>query len=132
MPSEWLQFAGSLVAVALIVALVRALRLGEGSPLADEDAVRDAAREAVDGFEPVEVALDPGQGAALARDGAGRVLLLRAHGARTAARLLPPGGARLEAGALLVDPADRPFGTVSLHVDDPYSWLQAIGAGEKA
>ena len=88
---------------------------------------RAAAREALDGFEPVTVARDREGHAALLRDADDRLLLLRQHGTHFAGRLLgAEANARIEKGVLIVDCGERSYGTVRLDIADPETWRDAI------
>lgn len=110
-----LQLAGSLVAILLVFLLTRWLGLGGDVRIRDEDTARRLADEAVCGFDPVDVALDRAGIGALLRDGQGRVLLLRRHGAHFAARLVDdPAGVRLDRNFLTIATGDRWFGKVTL------------------
>lgn len=110
-----LQLAGSLVAILLVFLLTRWLGLGGDVRIRDEDTARRLADEAVCGFDPVDVALDRAGIGALLRDGQGRVLLLRRHGAHFAARLIDdPAGVRLDRNFLTIATGDRWFGKVTL------------------
>lgn len=126
-PPALLQFAGSLAAIAALAALAWWLKLGPARRLENEADARREASEAADDFEPVEIALDREGRAALLRDAAGRILLLRQHGTHFAGRVLTPAAkARIEAGALLVDTAEKRYGQVRLELEDPSAWLAHI------
>ncbi len=129
MTAQILQLGGSLVAIALIVLLVRWLGLGRDPLFGSDEAVREAADEAMSGFRPVAVIRDAKGRAALARGAHGRVTVLRPHGAHVAARLLGSGARTGYAdGVLTVDPQERCFGPVSLHTSEfeASAWMQAI------
>jgi hypothetical protein len=125
------QTAGSLVAILALAGLARWLKLG-GTPRLDSDeAVRRAAGEIEDGFAPVTAAYDAEGASALARDGAGRIMVIKRHGNRFAGRVLGPGAtARLDDQPgefnLVVDPGEPRFGTVFLTLPDPEAWADAI------
>lgn len=126
MGDAW-QLLLSLGAIGALVFLVRALRLGSGPAFADEDDVRHAASHVADDFLPADIALDKGGTAALLADRQGRVLVLRAHGAHVAGRLLSPlARARMEEGRLVIDPADPRFGPVRLDIPDAERWKTRI------
>jgi len=109
------QSVGSLLAILLVYALVRAFKLGDDVRIADEAEARALAEEARCGFAPVEVALDRARIGALLRNAAGEVMLVRRHGARFAARLLTSHvGARLDQGFLTLSTDDPHFGSVTL------------------
>ena len=128
-PPALLQFLGSLVAILLLAGLAYALRLGPAQCLADNQAARKAADEAVSGFDPVEIALDFDGTGALMRDAGGRILLLRQHGSHFAGRVLTSDAAvRRDGDALIVDTAEKQYGAVRLTIPDPSAWMQAIEA----
>ncbi len=98
-----------------LAGIARWLGLGGAPTLADEGEARDALRHIVPSFVPRETWLDTRGCSALLLDDAGRVALLRAHGARWAARVLPlPLDARVEDGRLLVPSGERMFGRLEL------------------
>jgi hypothetical protein len=121
------QTAGSLVAILALAGLAWWLKLG-GAPLLDNDeAVRRAAGEVEDGFLPIASACDAMGAAALARDAAGRIMVIRRHGNRFAGRVLSTAAsARLVSAALEVDPGEARFGKVSLAIPEAQAWADAI------
>jgi hypothetical protein len=126
-----LQTAGSLVAILVLAGLAWWLRLGGAPQLDSDEAVRCAAGEVEDGFEAISVARDAGGSAALAKDVAGRIMVIRRHGNRFAGRVLGPRASAAvaeQAGALhlVVDPAEARFGRVTLALPDPQAWAEAI------
>ncbi|SMQ69251.1 hypothetical protein SAMN06297468_1467 [Altererythrobacter xiamenensis] len=129
LPPALVQFLGSLIAILALAGIALWLKLGPTPRLSDEDEARAAADEAVSGFEPVEIGLDREGRGALLRDAEGRILLLRPHGTHFAGRLLSP-DARMatEGDVLLVDSAEKRFGTAQLTLDDPSAWMQALNA----
>ena len=127
LPPDLLRFAGSLVAILLLAGLAWSLKLGPQRKLDSDDAAREAAREALDGFEPVAVARDREGRAALLRDADDRLLLIRQHGSHFAGRLLGENAsARIEDGTLIVDSGERRYGAVRLAVADAEAWRDAI------
>ncbi len=129
LPPALLQFLGSLAAILVLAAIAWRLKLGPEPRLDDENAARRAADEAVSGFEPVAIGLDTEGRGALLRDAAGRVLLLRPHGSHFAGRLLSDrADARIEDGVLLVDTAEKRYGSARLELADAPAWMQAIEA----
>ena len=129
MQGQALQFLGSLAAILVLAALAWRMGLGPAPHLASEEEARSAAAEAIDGFDPSEIALDREGRAALLCDAAGRVLLLRGHGSHFAGRLLTPAAsAHLEGDSLLVDTAERRFGTARLAIAQPHAWVRRIEA----
>lgn len=126
-----IQTAGSLVAILALTALAWWMSLGSMPLLHDEDAVRSAAGEVEDGFVPVTCVCDAEGYAALARDGAGRIMVIRRHGNRFAGRVLGPRAkAELTFGRfgfrLVVDPGEARFGDVALAIPDAQAWAEAI------
>lgn len=115
------QTAGSLAAILALAGLAWWMKLG-GAPLLDtDDAVRRAASEVEDGFEPV----------AIARDGQSRFMVIKRHGNRFAGRVLD----RNAAATLNIDPVETLlvvrtgqtlFGDIYLEIDDPKAWADAI------
>lgn len=127
------QTAGSLVAILALTGLAWRMALGGQPLLRDEDAIRSAAGEVEDGFTPVACVCDAEGGAALARDGAGRIMVIRRHGNRFAGRVLGPRAkAELTVGRfgfrLVVDPGEARFGDVALAIPDAQAWADAINA----
>lgn len=113
------QFVASLGAILALAWLAHRLDLGGDERLRDENAARRLAGEALDGFEPVAIALDRAGIGALARDASGRVMLLRRHGAKWAARLLDSHAhRRLDRTFLTVATGERTFGAVTLDLGD--------------
>ena len=122
-----LQVAGSLAAIILLAAAVRALGLGGKPELTSETDVRDVAREVEDGFVCRRVSIARGGGGALARDPSGRIMLIKRHGNRFAGRILSRGAQiREEVDALIVDCGDARFGSQRMSLDDPGYWADAI------
>jgi hypothetical protein len=124
-----IQTAGSLVAILALAGLARWLKLGGAPQLDSAEAVTRAAGEVEDGFTPVATAHD-GK-AALARDAAGRIMVIKRHGNCFAGRVLGHGaGARLwrDLGkiALEVDSGEPRFGKVFLDIPDAETWADAI------
>jgi hypothetical protein len=126
-----LQTVGSLAAILLLAGLARWLRLG-GSPLLDnDDTVRRAAGEVEDGFAPVSIVRNPDGLAALVRDDAGRIMVIKRHGNRFAGRVLGPAArAAIKrdrgSAALEVDCGEARFGRVVLATPDADTWANAI------
>lgn len=115
--TELVILAGSVLAVAALVLASHQLGLGGEPRVRDEDHARELAAEALYGFQPVEIAIDKAGYGALLRDADGRVMLLRCHGAHFAGRLLDRGTqARLDRNFLVIAPADRFFGKVTLNL----------------
>lgn len=126
-----IQTAGSLAAILALAGLAWWMKLGGAPRLDSEEAVRRAAGEVEDGFTPVAHACDAEGAAALARDAAGRIMVIKRHGNRFAGRILGPqakAGVRNDLGhrALHVDSGERRFGAVFLDISAPETWAEAI------
>lgn len=133
LPPLMLQTAGSLAAILALAGLAWWLRLGGAPLLTDDDAVRRAAGEVEDGFNPVAIARDPSGTAVIARDAQGRIMVIKRHGNRFAGRMLTPAAkARLWTDfappTLEVDSGELWFRPVYLDVPDPEAWATAINA----
>ncbi len=122
-----LQFGGSLIAILLLAGLATLLRLGGKSTVADSAHLARIASEIEEGFEMAKGSISRGGQAALARDSAGRIMIIKRHGNKFAGRILG-GSARVteEVDALVVDPAESRFGTVRLSLADASYWADAI------
>lgn len=119
LPFLAIQLAISLVLILGVTLLAVRLGLGSDVRLKDEHDARDRARAALCGFEPVDLAMDRAGIGALLRDSAGRVMLLRRHGAEFAARLLDSHVfARLDRNFLTVGTGERHFASVTLDLGD--------------
>ncbi len=113
------QLVGSLVAILALAWVAHRLKLGGDDRIRSEDEVRALADEALQGFEPTEIAIDRAGMGALCRDGEGRVMLMRRHGSHWASRLLDSHShARLDQNFLTLATADRRFGSVTLDLGD--------------
>ena len=128
MPPELLQLAGSLIAILALAWIAARLGLGGDVRLRDEAQVRRLAEEAQFGFDPVATAIDRAGLAALVRDDQGRIMLLRRHGARFAARLLDSHAhVRLDRNFLVVGTGDRQFGQITLDLGPEASaWAASL------
>ncbi|MDP3676230.1 MAG: hypothetical protein Q8R44_14245 [Novosphingobium sp.] len=128
MIGQALQFGGSLAAILLLAWLARRLGLGGDPRLRDPDEARRLAGEALDGFEAQDVVLDRAGIGALLRDTSGRVMLLRRHGARWAARLLDGhAGVRLDRTFMTIATHDRTFGAITLDLgDQAQAWAGSL------
>ena len=121
MPLQFMaiQLAVSLVLILAVAWLARKLSLGSDVRLHNEEEARSLCRAAVCGFEPRELALDRAGIAALARDGDGRVMLLRRHGAQFAARLLDSHAfTRLDRNFLTIGSGERFFAPITLDLGE--------------
>ena len=129
LPPALLQFLGSLAAILALAGVAWWMKLGPQIRLSSEDEARDAANEAVDGFAAQDIALDSEGRGALVSDAAGRILLLRPHGTHLAGRILTSHAhATIEDGAIVVDTAERRYGTARLAITDPQAWVKRIEA----
>ena len=128
MIAQILQFGGSLAAILLLAWLAKRLGLGGDPRLRDPEDAKRLAGEALYGFEVQDVVLDRAGIGALLRDSAGRVMLLRRHGARWAARLLDGHtGVRLDRAFMTIATSDRTFGAVTLDLgDQAQAWAGSL------
>lgn len=125
------QTAGSLVAILALAGLAWWLKLGAAPRLDSAGAVARAAGEVEDGFAPASIACDAEGASALARDAAGRIMVIKRHGNRFAGRVLGPDAAAWVAGGQLeVVPGEVRFGTVFLSIPDAEAWADAINRVE--
>lgn len=91
---NWLLLGGSLLGVLALAGAARWLGLG-GDARLDEATARELIEE--QGFDATELVLDRAGLAALARDGQGRVTIVRRHGAHFVAHpVADTGSARLD------------------------------------
>ncbi len=112
---ELLKFGGSLAAVALLVLAGWKMGLGGDVRLRSEDEARALADAAICGFDATTVGLDRAGIGALLGDASGRVMLIRRHGARFAARLLDSHAhVRLDRNFLTIGTGEATFGRVTL------------------
>ncbi len=126
-PPLLLQFGGSLAAILVIYGLARLIGLGGKPRLSDDETVRLAASEVEDGFEAQRIAIGRDQKAALVKDDAGRMMIIKLHGNQFAGRILTnTAKVREEVDGLVVDCGETSFGTVRLSVTDPAIWADAI------
>ena len=115
--SDLIQLAGSLVAVLFVAWLVKRMGLGADPRIADAAHAIRLADEAETGFGGVEVARDRAGFAAIVRNAAGQMMLVRAHGNHFAARPVDAGVvARLDKNFLVLTTPDRTFGSVTLQL----------------
>jgi hypothetical protein len=122
-----LQTAGSLVAILALAGLAWWLKLGGGPLLDSAEVVQRAADEVEAGFTAIATAQDSRGLAALARDAAGRVMVIKRHGNRFAGRVLgAQARAEHDGTALAVDCGEARFGRVILDIPDPQAWAEAI------
>lgn len=112
---NWLVSGGALAAVLVlgIVALALRFRRSERTLVEEADALR-AADEAVAGFAALSAVIGSDGRAALVFGEDRRVVVLKAHGARIAARVIDWDAVRAIAGGMLVETNERRFGAVTL------------------
>jgi hypothetical protein len=109
------QLALSLVAVLLIAAIARWMKLGGDVRIRDEDQARLLADQAVCGFNSCEVVVDRAGIGALLKDAEGRQMLIRRNGAHFVGRLLDRDVvARLDRNFLTIGTGERTFGKITL------------------
>ena len=128
MDTQILVLGGSLAAILALAGIAWALRLGEPLRIDDPNHAKALAREADTAFAPAEAAVCEEGGAAIVADAAGRIMVLRRHGAHIAGRVLDPGAsARVEHGTLTVVPTDRTYGPVALKLSEhAQSWAARV------
>jgi hypothetical protein len=113
---NWVVLAGSLLAVLLLAGAAKAMGLG-GDVRLDQNAARRIAED--DGFVPVDVITDRAGIAAIARDAAGRHMLIRRHGVNFVTRILhQPLDARLDQKLLTLGTNEPAFGRITLDLGD--------------
>ncbi len=110
---NWIVFGASLAAVLALGGVAAWLRLGgtDASFTAPEEAMR-AAEEAITGFVALSAALGSDGRAALVFGEGMRVVVLKAHGARSAAREVVWRDVRATHEGMLVSTGERRFGQV--------------------
>jgi len=119
MLGQLLQLGGSLLGILFLGLVCRKLGLGEDVRISSPEEARRLAGEALCGFEATDLVLDRAGIGALLRDGQGRVMLLRRHGAMFAARLLDSHAfARLDRNFLTIGTGESTFGKVTLDLGD--------------
>lgn len=125
---QLIQMGGSVVAILALAFICARLGLGGDVRIASEEEARQLARAALCGFEPEDLALDRAGIGALLRDRQGRVMLLRRHGAKFAARLLDNhASARLDRNFLTLGTDERWFGRITLDLGDKaQSWASSL------
>lgn len=111
-----MKFAGSLLAVLGIAWLVRRMELGTDYERIRDDAHAIAlAEEAECGFGGVAADVDAAGYGAIVRNAEGRMMLVRVHGNRFAARRIDTSfTARLDRNRLWLQSGERSFGSVEL------------------
>jgi hypothetical protein len=128
MTAQLLQLGVSLLAILALAWMARWLQLGSDVRLKHEAEARQLAEAALPGFKAEALALDRAGIGALLRDGDGRVMLLKRHGAHFAARLLGShANARLDRNFLTIGTGERTFGSLTLDLGDKaQSWASSL------
>jgi hypothetical protein len=131
MEGVWIDLAKlgiSLVAILGLALVARWMNLGGDVRIRDLEHARYLANAAIEGFEPVAIALDKAGIGALLRDSQGQQMLLRRHGAAWVARLLDDRTeARLDHEFLIIGTGEKTFGTVTLHLGEAASvWAAGL------
>lgn len=122
-----MQFGGSLIAILVLAGLAVLLKLGGKPVLKDDSAVALAAMEVEDGFDAKRFSISRDGGSALARDEAGKIMVIKRHGNKFAGRVLTSAATtREEVDALIVDAGETRFGVVRLSLSDASYWADAI------
>ncbi len=112
---NWITLGGSLGAVLALGGIAAGLKLGRKERILVEeaDALR-AADEAIAGFVAVSAVIGSDGRGALVFGEDRRVVVLKAHGARIAARVIEWDAVRATPGRMLVETGERRFGAVAL------------------
>ena len=124
---NWTLLIGSLGAVLLLAWAAKAMGLGGDARLTRDDALRIAGHE---GFDPADIIIDRAGIAAIARDAAGRHMLIRRHGVNFVTRVLrAPLDARLDQKLLTLGTGERAFGRITLDLGDQAAiWAAGLRA----
>lgn len=110
---NWIVFGGSLAAIVVLAGVAAWLKLGgRDVALTDPAEAMRGAEEALSGFDAVSAAVGEDFQAALVFDRGGRVAVLKAHGAKVAARDVPWRAVRSGIDGMVVETGERRFGTV--------------------
>ncbi|MGX7893989.1 hypothetical protein [Tsuneonella sp. HG222] len=126
MGGEVWQFVGSLAAVGILVALVRALGTRAAPVLDGEREARAVAQGLHGGFLAENVIIGRNDDGALLRDSRGRIVAVVAHGAHFVAREIAAGTpARAEGDALVLDWPGRTE-RIDLGSGEAADWAAAI------
>ena len=114
---DLIQTGASLIAVLFIAWLVGRMGLGADPRIEDVAHAIRLAEEAEAGFNGIEVARDRAGFAAIVRNAAGRMMLVRAHGNHFAARPVDAATVgRLDKDFLTLTMPERTFGAVTLQL----------------
>jgi hypothetical protein len=121
----------SLFGIITLVLLARALGFARAPTLADADAARRLAVDAISGFRPApgvaDTALAADRRAALVAGSDGRVVLVRPHGDRWVVRVVNGAAASVDAGRLRLATAEWLFAPVDLDLGPAAaSWARRL------
>jgi len=118
----------SLIIVVALYGLARVLRLGGDVRIADAAHAARLAEAASTGFAAQDITLDRARIGALVRNGEGRILLIRRHGARfVGSELTSHQGIRLDRHTLTLETGDRQFGALTLDLGaDAQIWAASL------
>lgn len=115
--AELIQLGASVAAVLFVVWLVGRMGLGADPRIEDAAHAIRLAEEAETGFGGIEVARDRAGFAAIVRNAAGRMMLVRAHGNFFAARPVDAATVgRLDKDFLTLTMPEKTFGSVTLQL----------------
>lgn len=111
---NWIGLAGSLAAVLVVAGLVKLLGLGRGSAL-DEATACQVAADIYIGHRFASAVVAGDGRTALVEGSAGEIALVRPHGDKWVARLLPvPVKAHAQGDALIIAAGETMFGATML------------------
>ena len=113
--NEIIQLGASIAAILFVFWLAKIMGLGGDVRISDAAHARRLANEAVDGFDPVDMAVDRAGMAALLKDASGRHMVLRRHGNKFVGRLLDSRAhARLDRNFLTIGTGERLLAPITL------------------
>lgn len=132
MDGQALQLIGSLAAILVLAGIAWMLKLGRCTRIESAQHAMALAHDADSGFDAVDAAVSRDGACAIMADAAGRIMVLRSHGAQFAGRVLEPGTAtRIDGESLTVTPADQRYGPVTLDLGEhAQAWARRIDALE--
>ncbi|WP_245640733.1 hypothetical protein [Sphingomonas taxi] len=108
----WIAVGAALVAIAVTLGVVLALRGRRKPRIASPEEAAEAAERALSGFDTQGAVVGADGGGALAVDRGGRVAVMTRDGARIAVREVPWGALRSTAEGILIDTGERKLGAV--------------------
>lgn len=113
------QLTASVAAIVVLFGIARWLGLGRDARIVDEAQAMQIAFDNHFDLTPTCAIVDRAGGAALVRDTANRLILIKAHGAHFATRMIvPPIEGRLDHQFLTLVAEDAAFGAVTLNLGD--------------